>query len=532
MLPTSTARRLPVLALAAVPVLALLVGASPASSYDHERQAGAVVQSRVGVVESGEDYEPPLPPVRQQAAASAPNIILITTDDQTASDMKYMPKTRELLGKQGAEFTDAISPHPLCCPARAEIVSGQFAQNNGVHSNGGAYGGYRRLKNPHNTLPKWLYEYGYHTGMIGKFITHWKPKRDGVPTGWEWFDVPRTSAFGYYDFKMFTQGVKRRYNDGVAYSTTYATERTVDLIHDWAPGESTSTDDKPFFIWTSYFAPHGECGESTCKVGPTPEKKYRTALSREKAPSLSKKSYDAPLHRPNRLIAGSDVVPRGKTQQFFLDRIRSLQSVDDGVAEIVAALRATDELDNTYIVFTSDNGYQLGEHRYSGKTLPYEESLRVPLLVRGPGVKQSRPDVTATTVDLAPTIIDAAGARAGRVQDGRSLLPLLTRGKRPVGDTALIQAGARSAKDGTGAWMYRGVRTSRYTYTSWKVASGPGFWELFDRKADPFQLRNLDGDARYRNVQRELARRLSVLNGCRGTRTCFRDFGRMPAPRG
>lgn len=499
----------------------------------HQRLVGAAMYAGVS-----DDYEPPLPPVREQAAAEAPNIVLITTDDQTAADMRFMPRTRRLLGRAGATFEDAISPHPLCCPARAEIVSGQFAQNNGVYSNGGEYGGYRRLKDPHNTLPKWLYESGYHTGMVGKFITHWKPQRDGVPTGWEWFDVPRTSTFGYYDFKMFTQGRKKRYNDGRAYSSTYTTDRTVELIESWSQGSNPAQPDaepeaepKPFFIWSSYFAPHGECGEGSCKNGPTPERKYADARRNAKAPSLKKRSYDAPQHRPNPLVAGRKVASRGHTQKFFLDRVRSLQSVDEGVARIVTSLREAGELSNTVIMFTSDNGYLLGEHRYSGKIVPYEEALRVPLLVRGPGIERSRPTWTATTVDLAPTIASLAGATPGRRQDGRDLVPALTGGTRPTGDTTLVQAGARSARDGTGAWMYRGVRTADYTFTKWKKRSGRPFAELFDRRADPQQLRNVAAQPRYRKVRRELERRLSKLNRCGGATACFRDFGRVPRPR-
>ncbi len=554
MLPAPRRLRSAVLALTSLTLVAAAVPAVSAASGSGNTSAASAPGSAYATVDPvqlhrrltdaamhagvSDDYEPPLPPVREQAAADAPNIVLITTDDQTAADMAYMPQTRRLLGEAGATFTDAISPHPLCCPARAEIVTGQFAQNNGVHSNGGAYGGYRRLKDPHDTLPRWLYSSGYHTGMIGKFITHWKPQRDGVPTGWEWFDVPRTSAFGYYDFKMFTQGRKRRYNDGRAYSTTYTTDRTVDLIRDWSlgrdpaqPDAPVEADPKPFFIWSSYYAPHGECGESSCKQGPVPEAKYADALGDAKAPSLAKRSYDARQHRPNPLVAGKRVASRGHTQSFFLDRVRSLQSVDDGVAEIVETLRQTGELDNTLIIFTSDNGYLLGEHRYSGKIVPYEEALRVPLIVRGPGIEPATLPWTATTVDLASTIASAAGTRPGRRQDGRDLMPALLGGSAPAGDTTLVQAGARSAKEGTGAWMYRGVRTERYTFTKWRTRSGRPFRELLDREVDPQQIRNRAGTPRYRRVQRELERRLGQLDRCAGTSSCFRDFGPAPDPK-
>ncbi len=429
-------------------------------------------------------------------APGAPNVVLITTDDQTLADMKYLPRTRRLLGGRGATFTNMLSPHPLCCPARAEILTGQYAQNNGVHTNAGAHGGYPALRDPDNTLPRWLQDAGYETAMFGKFLNRWSAVRDPIQSGWSTYKVAPGSSFGYYNFNIFDDSHIRGFKDGTSYSTTYVTDQTVAHIQEWSRPQPDSTR-RPFFIWTSYYAPHGLCGESDCKRPPEPEHKYAKAFAGERAPTLAKKSYRAPLVDPNPMIAGRPVVPVKDVQADFLARIRALQSVDDGVTRIVAALKAEGTLDNTLILFTSDNGYLLGEHHYTGKVVGYDESLRVPLLMRGPGIPSKvKRSSTVTTVDLAATIASAAGATPGRVVDGRDLLPAAQDGEALSGDTILIQAGTRPRDQALGPWLYRGVRTSRYTYTTWKVGRGKRFVELFDRRRDPLQITNVARDPR------------------------------------
>lgn len=522
-------------ALALCVVLTLVAALTTTTWADSSAPLDATPRGGGGnLPDPADDYEPPLPEVTSAAASDAPNVLLITTDDQSLEDMRWMPKTRRLLGERGMTFSQMLSPHPLCCPARAEILTGQFAQNNGVHTNGGRYGGYKALKSPQNTLPRWLYAGGFHTAVVGKFINHWKPNRDGVPLGWEYFDVSRTSGFGYYDFKMFTQGKKRRYNNGKAYSTTYTTNRTVALVRNWAEQgaaeASDQEDDKPFFIWSSYYAPHGLCGEGDCKKPPTPERRHARAYKDAKSPSLTKKSFSAALDEPNGVIAGSPVADRGQVQSMFRERIRSLKSVDDGVERIVQALEDAGELENTIILFTSDNGYLLGEHRYQGKVLAYEEALRVPLLARGPGIPQgATSDEMITMVDLAPTILGVTGVAAtGRTLDGRDMTAVLRGTGTKNDDTLLIQAGGFPNGEAR-EWLYRGVRTSRYTFTNWHRDRGH-FYELFDRRVDPDQVQNLATDRRYARVVQELRRRTSELNRCSGAGECFRQFGKVPAP--
>jgi arylsulfatase A-like enzyme len=217
---------------------------------------------------------------------------------------------------------------------------------------------------------------------------------------------------------------------------------------------------------------------------------------------------------------------------LFRRRIQALQAVDDAVASTVAALSESGVLANTYIFFTSDNGYLMGEHDYRGKVLAFEESLQVPLLVRGPGLPEDvvRHD-TVATVDLAPTFVSIAEAQATVPMDGRNLLPVLQRPAAHGWETILVQAGPREGTplDATGAdpsgWFFRGVRTKRYTFVDY-----PRYrTELYDRRTDPAQLRNVAGLPKYRAVRRALARRTTVLSDCAGD-SCHRTFAPVPAP--
>jgi len=461
-------------------------------------------------------------------AAGSPNVLLITTDDQTLAEMEFLPQTQRLIGDAGATFETMLSPHPLCCPARAEILTGQYAQNNGVHTNGGPYGGWEALRDPDDTLGTWLQDSGYDTSLIGKFLNKWRPEEHGTPAGWSDFQTSPVDSFGYYDFSIYANGETTDYTGRESYSTDYVTDATVERIEDW------SGQDRPFFVWASYYAPHGDCrkAEAGCKTPPTPADEYADEYADLRPPVYDKESFRAKPDRPNPIVRGRDEVTRGKARQMFLQRARSLISVDNGVARIVDALEDQGVLDDTLLLFTSDNGYLLGEHRYLGKVVGYEESLRVPLLMRGPGVEAgSTPRQVATTVDLAPTIVAAAGAEPGRTVDGRDLRAVVD-GSGTAADTVLIQAGEQPNKASRSGklWMFRGVRTNRYTYTVWVRKNGNRYVELFDNRRDPEQVDNLAGARRYRAVEKELRQRTSALKSCSGTDACFGTFGRVPRP--
>jgi arylsulfatase A-like enzyme len=196
-----------------------------------------------------------------------------------------------------------------------------------------------------------------------------------------------------------------------------------------------------------------------------------------------------------------------KVRENYQQRLESLLAVDEAVARIVAALRANGELDETLIVFTSDNGFFHGEHRVpSGKVLLYEPSIRVPLVLRGPGVPAGRRLTQRVgNIDVAATIVDAANATPGRVLDGRSLLPVVANPGMSLGRDLLIERGP-------GEGDFRAVRAPRYLYAEY----ANGEKELYDLARDPYQLRSRHGDPAYRAIRLDLAERLAHLRNCAG----------------
>ena len=441
--------------------------------------------------------------------AGRPNIVLVTTDDMTDKDLRYMPRTRRLLARKGASFRDFISPHPLCCPARAEILTGQYAQNNGVRHNAGPHGGFG-AHDPRHTLATWLQSAGYRTAFVGKYLNHYY-RRDGMVPGWDEFNPTLRGTYAPYGFTTYNNGSPRSYEK--LYIADMVTRATRSYIRDF------SSDDRPFFVWASHIAPHGMNVDGRW-VPPVPARRHARLFADLAAPSLRDAAFSEPNVRDKpRYVRTARPVAKSSATILFRRRIRSLQAVDEGVQRIVRTLRETGELANTVLVFTSDNGHLNGEHGLRGKNYPYEQALQVPFLVRGPGMPAGvTRDQTMTMVDLAPTLVDLAKATPDLTVDGRTMLPAIRREEAPGYGTALIQAGSS-----TRPWFFRGVRTPRYTY----VRYFDGFTELYDRRRDPAQLRNVSGEPEYAAVEAELTVRYRGLVDCSGV-TCRPSLGVLP----
>lgn len=452
-----------------------------------------------------------------------PNIVLITTDDQRLDEMAWMPRTRRLIGGAGATFTNAISPHPLCCPARAEILTGQYAHNNGVRHNKGHWGGFPAFSRKHRRehIGTWLTRAGYNTGFVGKFLNGYTARHGDQP-GWRAWSPTLAGTYKYTRFSMRVDGRTRQFNlarHRRHYVADVVGDRGATLVRRY------SRSAKPFFLWVSHVGPHTANVDDRW-VPPIPAPRHRRLFAGSRPPVLTQPNYgevdtsDKPPSTRGHTVMLHDIL------RSHVQRIRSLQAVDEANARLLRALSDTGELRDTLVVFTSDNGYLQGEHGLRGKNWPYEPSLRVPLLVRGPGVPAgARREQNATLVDLAATFLQAAGAARGST-DGADLLPALT-SDAATAETSLIQAGASKAQ-----WSWRGVRTARYTYVAWK----DGAEELYDRGADPFQIENLlraDQDPavleRYAEVAAEMRRRFAELSDCAGT--TFRPvLGPVPDP--
>lgn len=466
------------------------------------------------------------------AAASAnkpdprPNLILISTDDQTDWDLKWMPRTRALIGKQGVNFTDAISPHPLCCPARAKILTGEYAQNNGVRHNTGPHGGYdtflRRSKD--SNLASWLSDAGYRTAFIGKMLNGYEGEQSGHMDGWDHWSPTTKGVYAYYGTTFENNGQPTRYPN--THVSDVISQQSVDLVDTY-----TADRAKPFFMWVSHVGPHtapvkktggkrlpwSKGSASKAKWGPPiPAARHAHLYPNATLPTTKKKSFNEAdvSDKPKRVRA--KIQNKKTLTRWFRARIRTLASIDEANERLVKSLRANGALDNTVIMFISDNGFLLGEHRLTNKNLPYEETLQIPFLMRGPGIPTGTTSTAnASLVDIAPTLLDYAGVLddvydTGRI-DGLSLVGAASgeQLKRP----SLIQSG----RHGHG-WTWRGVRTNRFTYARWRS----GAEELYDRLRDPQQLNNLARVKKRRPALGRMRVKLANLKNCQGPRECRR----------
>jgi N-acetylglucosamine-6-sulfatase len=439
-------------------------------------------------------------------ASAAPDVVVIETDDQTVSDTAAMPRTRALIGDAGVTFANSFVSLSECCPSRATFLTGQYAHNHGVQSVGGPVGGFHRLHGD-ETLAVWLQRAGYTTGVVGKYLNGFRGRR--VPPGWTDFNAfIGRSTYRFFDFTMNVNGRLR--TDRTGYQTDVVTRRSLAFIR------RQSRTPRPFFLWTTYVAPHvgapHDLWDPVAVKSTVPAPRHENAFLGARLPRPP--SFDeADVSDKPPGVRDRPRLPVWKIaalQNIHRQRLASLLAVDEGVSRIVGALRAAGRLSDTLLIFTSDNGFLLGQHRVAtGKVLPYEPSIRVPLLVRGPGLPRGvRRDQLVWNGDLAPTILDAAGARPGLAPDGRSLLPL-ARSPRARSDRAILLE-APPAAHTNGLPLFTGLRTPRWKYVEhlW------GARELYDLRRDPDELDNLAGRARA--VQRRLARELARLRGCAG----------------
>ncbi|RHW28783.1 hypothetical protein D0Z08_02750 [Nocardioides immobilis] len=448
-------------------------------------------------------------------ALGRPNVVLILTDDMRADELRYLPKTRRLLVDQGVRFTNALSPHPMCCPARAELVTGQYGQNNGVRHNTGRWGGAKRLRNIDDNVGRWLQVAGYRTSYHGKFLNGYerlRPRRK--PAGWNIWDTQLGGIYSYSWARFFNRDQVRH-----EYPTLTMTKRTNAALDRFADTRA------PFFTVVNHVAPHVTLSRPW---RPRWQAKYDDAYRRVRPPSFRSPSFNEQrIGDLPRGLRGPKVDPT-RVRNLFRARVRSLRSVDDAVAATVRRLQRLGELDNTYVIFTSDNGYALGEHRLSSKNYLFDEILEVPMVIRGPGFAPGTVDRTPVTlVDLIATFVDWAGATPGHPLDGTSIERLRDDGRRLARDTILIQTGDQIA-DSTPGWDYRGVTTPRYLFGYRAGKTGTGI--LFDRERDPHALRNRFWDRDYRAIRRELTARTRILSRCAGAR-CNRVSGPLPPPR-
>jgi N-acetylglucosamine-6-sulfatase len=441
---------------------------------------------------------------KQKEQPARPNVVLVMSDDQTTDSMRFMDAVNAQVGGAGATFANSFASFPLCCPSRATYLTGQYPHNHGVMANQAPDGGFAKLDSS-NTLPVWLQQAGYHTAHVGKYLNGYEQFPDLEPAGWsEWYGSTRTYRF--YDYTLNENGTLVTYGTAAEqYQTDVYTQKAVEFIDRQAPQQ------QPFFLSVAYLAPHGGGPNvnpqppADCQNSAKPAPRHATAFDSEPLPQPASFNEEDVSDKPAEIqglapLTADDIT---NIQRRYRCRIESLLAVDEGVARILDALARSGELDETLFIYTADNGFFHGEHRIpGGKHRLYEPSARVPLLIRGPGIPAN---VTvqdlAVNADLAPTILDAAGAAAGRAVDGRSLIGAAQNSGRLLGRTILIETRNYSA-----------VRTARYKYAVYDT----GEVELYDLQNDPDELQSLHADPAFDQVESSLAGLLSNLRSCSG----------------
>jgi len=437
----------------------------------------------------------------------APNVVVVMTDDQSLDTMRAMPKTKRLLGRRGTEFTDYIVSFPLCCPSRASFLTGQYAHNHGVLDNGPPNGGIARLDQD-ETLPVWLNAAGYRTGFVGKYLNGYGKDRNGgelfVPPGWsDWHAATADGKKSTYDYELSENGEVTAYgSDRSDYKTDVMADKAVKFIE-------SDTGERPFFLWVATSAPHTDGGlPDDAPRNPVPAPRHLGRFAG--APLPHPPSFDeSDVSDKPRFVRGLSTISTEREREMrrqYVSELESLLAVDGLVARVVRTLRRSGRLDDTVVVFTSDNGYLRGQHRIdSGKSMLYDEALRVPLLVRGPGFAAGKKVAApVANIDLTAMIVALAGVRPSHPMDG---VPLqLASRAAAMGRAVLIEVFERR-KD-----QFRGIRTERFVY----ARHGDGEIELYDRRRDPYELENVADRPAYREVRRRLGAQLRELEDCSG----------------
>lgn len=457
---------------------------------------------------------PSTPGTPAPTPAPRPNIVLILTDDLDLDNVASMPRTKALLADRGTTFANAFVTTPLCSPSRASILTGQYAHNHGLLTNQLPLGGFERWAasgKESATVATALKGAGYRTILVGKYMNAYQPGNPPyIAPGWDdWHAIfSNRSQDPYFDYSFNDNGTLSTYDSRPEdYATDVMATKSVEALR----RAETAGDTQPFFLYLAVGAPHTPAFRHP---------KYEGQFQDLAAPRTSSFNEGDVSDKPAYLRAFPLFTDRDERRIDFLyrDRVACLQSVDELLDKVMAELEALGEASNTLVVLTSDNGFFLGPHRFNrGKGAPYEEAIRVPLFVRGPGVVAGavRREMVAN-LDLAPTFAALGGATLGVEPDGRSLVPLLTGGAATDWRRDLLLEFWPNSEDPDdddgGIPTWQAVRNETSLYASYETGEG----ELYDLQRDPAQLESQYAAASAATLA-PLEQRLSALKACRGT---------------
>jgi N-acetylglucosamine-6-sulfatase len=424
-----------------------------------------------------------------------PNILFVLADDMKASDLNHTPKTQSLLVDQGVKFTKAWVTRSLCCPSRATILRGQYTHNHKVWVNVEPSGGFWNFFDRGLTI------------LMGKYLNRYGLDRNGnrapsthVPPGWdEWYAWEGLYGGTDNTYEINENGRVVTYQRSETHDTDLHAQTAEKFIRHTAGSA-------PFFMYLAPNAPH-----DPAYYAPRHASMF-TGTALPKPSSFNEADVsDKPQWVQNKPRLSSSQV--SNLTQFYRNRLRALQSLDEMVERLINALSDTGKLSNTYIAFTSDNGIYLGEHRLQAKGAAYNAAPRIPLVIRGPGVPRGvTRSQMALNNDLAPTFASWAGVVPPPFVDGRSLAPLLTSSPPATWRTAFLVEHRRTPEEFAYVRAipnYSAVRTARYNY----VEYGTGERELYDLNPDPTELTNIYNSASP-TLRAELKSRLDALKTC------------------
>jgi arylsulfatase A-like enzyme len=491
---------------------------------------------------------------------------MILVDDLDEPSMAQLPELRPLLQEAGTTFSRAYVSVALCCPSRTTILRGQYAHNTGVYGNSGKFGGYSRfvaMGDERSTVATWLQGAGYETAFFGKYMNGYPEGGSPlhIPVGWStWFVPALGRPYSEYDYSINRDGRLQTYgHQPEDYFTDVMAVESKRFIH------SATISGRPFFLYLNSYAPH---------VPETPAPRHQGLYPNARLPRGPAFNEEDLEDKPTWLRGARrlDAQEIADAEVRYRRRLQSMAAVQELIAGLIEQLRQEDLLDTTFIVFSSDNGYHFGEHRLPlGKNTPYETDVRVPLIIRGPGVPAGRVvDALTVNTDLAPTFAELAGASIPPWVDGRSLVPWLGEQHAPPWRTAFLmehrapvegvdnsarrssveglleppdstptpgtqaEAHAKAALRSRGerakpkhelrAPAFTGLHTADQVYVEYKN----GERELYDLRLDPHQLNNVVASTSRAELA-QLQRWLVQLRTCVG-QTCREAEDAPPPP--
>jgi arylsulfatase A-like enzyme len=447
----------------------------------------------------------------QPNRAGRPNILFIMSDDHAAqaisaygSKLIHTPNI-DRLAKEGMRFKNCLVTNSICTPSRAAILTGKYAHLNGVPV-------FNHIDNSQPMLQKYLQQAGYYTAMIGKWhLGGTDPKRpdEGKPTGFDYWNILPGQGL-YFDPEMIDMGERKKLK---GYATDIITDLAIDLIN-------KRPQDKPFFLMVHHKAPHRnwQPDEKHKKQFenvqvPEPETFNDDYATRSDAARMATMRIDRDLNdndlkiKPPEGLSGQ-ALKRWKYQRFMRDYLACIASVDDNIGRLLDELERRGLAENTMVIYTSDQGFFLGEHNFFDKRFMYEESLRMPFLIRWPGhIKAgSIQGDMILNVDFAPTLLATANQSVPADMHGKSFLPLLHGKKIREWRTSMYYRFYHPGHHNVAA--HYGVRTKRYKLIYFNKFNQ---WELFDLKKDPREMENVYSNPAYTEIIKRLKRELYRL---------------------